>query len=74
MARATTIKVVATSAPADWKVQVGRRTVSHHDLKSAAMKRARREGRKRSDQPGGAILKVQNRHGQWMGVEARYGR
>lgn len=73
MASPTTIKVVATSAPGDWKVMIGRRNHSHHNLKKAAMKEARKEGRKRADQPGGAILKSQNRHGHWK-TEATYGR
>lgn len=80
MADATEILVKSdpstTQTRGDWVVQVGRgrggRVISRHRLKSAAVRAGRREGRKRADNSGGAILKVQNREGQWS-TESTYG-
>lgn len=53
----------------DWRVRVGGtrsdarggKFVSSHRLKRKAVERGRREGRKRSDRSGGAVLYVQGR-------------
>lgn len=66
-----------TQPKGDWVVKVGSgrggSIVSRHRKKSAAVKRGRREGRKRKDQGDGAVLKVQNKSGRWK-TEARYGK
>lgn len=63
-----------TQTKGDWIVKVGAgrggKNISRHRQKSEAVKRARREGRKRKDR--GAILKVQKSSGQWN-TEATYG-
>lgn len=67
MATATEIIVKQDPAPTqqkgDWIVKVGAgqggRIVSRHRQKTRALKRGRREGRKRKDQRGGAVLKEQ---------------
>lgn len=66
----------ATQQKGDWTVKIGRgrggKNVSSHRSKASAVQRGRREGRKRSDNSGGAILKVQNSRGRWR-TEAKYG-
>lgn len=65
-----------TQSKGDWIVKIGRgqggSVHSRHRLKSAAIKEARQQGRKRKDQDGGAILRVQNQKGHWK-TEAEYG-
>lgn len=64
-----------TQTKGDWIVKVGAgrggKIISRHRQKSEAMKRARREGRKRKDR--GAVLKVQTKDGR-IHTEAKYGK
>lgn len=74
-----TIDPKPTQQKGDWTVVVGRpgsrgsKHISSHREKDAAVKRARREGRKRADHSGGAVLKVHKRGRGRPRVEARYG-
>lgn len=63
-----------TQPAGDWVVRIGRggKKVSHHRLKTSAVKRGRREGRKRSER--GAKLIVKPKRGGGRGkIVARYG-
>lgn len=76
------VEVIVKSDPSptqtrgDWLVKVGAgrggKNISRHRQKSEAVKRGRREGRKRKDRDGGAVLKVQDADGT-IRTEARYG-
>lgn len=63
-----------TQTKGDWIVRIGAgqggKILSRHRQKSSAVSRARQAGRARKDR--GAILKVQNKRGQWK-TEATYG-
>lgn len=65
-----------TQSKGDWVVKVGAgrggTIVSRHRKKSMALKRARREGRKRDGSPG-SVLKVQSKDGR-IRTESRYGK
>lgn len=65
-----------TQTKGDWIVKVGAgrggKKISRHQQKTVAEKRARREGRKRKDQPGGAVLKIQDKGGR-IHTESHYG-
>lgn len=68
----------STQTKGDWTVRVGKgrggKIISSHRDKQAAIKRGRREGRKRADRSGGAVLKVERASGRGRPkVEARYG-
>lgn len=79
MAKPTTVLVLSDPQPGqtrgDWLVKVGTgrggKNISRHRRKDEAVKRGRREGRKRK-KGAGAVLKVQNQRGH-LHTEATYG-